>query len=299
MRGMLVREAAGGSIYDLGYRHYDGRRLGRRHAVWAVYEQSLRLIFGIGRPLSSKIGPWLLTAAAYLPAVVQLGIASISTGEVELVRPEEYYTYIQIVLAIFIAVVAPELAGRDQRTQTLSLYFSRAIVREDYAVAKYAALVTAMLGLTLGPQLVLFLGNGVALDDLGGYIEDEWTDVPAAAASALLVCLLFAGIGLAIASQTSRRAYSTIAIIALFVISSVVGVTIVETVDGDAGRHGILISQFHIAEGLTYFLFGATPEPEEPVASADIWGGIYALAAVGIAAVCLAIVLHRYRSIQA
>jgi ABC-2 type transport system permease protein len=294
-----VRDAAGGSIYDLGYRHYSGIRLGRQHAVWAVYAHSLRLIFGIGRPLSSKVGPWLLLGASYLPAVVQLGFASLSSGEVDVFRPEEYYTFIQIVLAIFVAVVAPELAGRDQRLRTLSLYFSRAIRREDYALARYAALVTAMLGLTLGPQLVLFLGNGVALDDFAAYFEDTWQDLPAAAASALLVCTLFAGISLAIAAQTSRRTYSTIAVVAVITLSSVGGVTLVESIEGDIGRYGLLISQFHLAEGFTYWLFDAPPEPGEHIAKADLWGGTYALAALAVSMAALALVLRRYRNIQA
>jgi len=294
-----MREAAGGSIYDLGYRHYTGPRLGRPHAIIAMYVQSLRSIFGIGRPLTSKIGPWLLTAAAYVPALVQLGVASISTGELDVLEPHDYYTYIQIVLALFVAVVAPELAGRDQRSHTLSLYFSRAIVRDDYALAKYAALVTAMLGLTLLPQLLLFIGNGVALDDLGGYVEDQWSEVPAAAASAILICLLFAGIGFAISAQTSRRAYSTIAIIAVMVISSVVGITLVESIEGDGGRYGILVSVFSIADGLTFWFFDATPASEEPLAKADLWGGIYALTAVAVTLVCLALILRRYRTIRA
>lgn len=293
-----MREAPGGSIYDLGYRHYTGPRLGRPHAIIAMYVQSLRSIFGIGRPLTSKIGPWLLTAAAYVPAVVQLGIASIST-EVDIIHPEEYYTYIQIVLALFVAVVAPELAGRDQRSRTLSLYFSRAIVRDDYALAKFAALVTALLGLTFIPQLVLFVGNGVAIEDLGGYVENQWSEVPAAAASATVICLLFAGIALAISAQTSRRAYSTIAIIAVMVISSVVGMTMVESIEGDGGRYGILLSPFSIVDGLTYWFFNATPDPEEPVAKADLWGGIYAATALAMALACVGLILRRYRRIQA
>jgi len=294
-----VREAAGGSIYDLGYRHYTGSRLGRPHAVSAMYVHSLRSIFGIGRPLSSKIGPWLLLGASFLPALVQLGVASISSGDVDVIFPEDYYTYIQIVLALFVAVVAPELAGRDQRSRTLSLYFSRAIVRDDYALAKYGALVTAMLCLTFLPQLILFVGNGVAINDLGGYIENEWSDVPAAAASAIVICLLFAGISLAISAQTSRRAYSTIAIIAVMVISSIVGMTLVESIEGDGGRYGILVSPFNVADGLTYWFFDAVPDPEEPMAKADLWGGLYALTALAIAMVCVALILRRYRSIQA
>jgi ABC-2 type transport system permease protein len=294
-----VREAAGGSIYDLGYRRYTGPRLGRRNAVAAMYIQSLRSIFGIGRPFTSKIFPWLLLGASYLPALVQLGLASLGAQDLEVVRPEEYYTYIQIILGLFVAVVAPELAGRDQRSHTLSLYFSRAIVRDDYALAKFAALVTGMLGLTFVPQLVLFVGNGVAIEDLGGYIENNWSELPAAAASAILICLLFAGVSLAISAQTSRRAYSTIAIIALILISTVIGITLVESVEGDFGRYGILVSLGSVADGLTFWFFGASPDPDEPMAKADLWGGLYALTALAISLFCLALILRRYRTIQA
>ena len=294
-----MREASGGNIYDLGYRHYDGMRLGRRQAVEAMFVQSLRSVFGIGRPLSSKIGPWLLVGIAFLPAVAHLGAASISTGQVELFKPEDYSTIVQVVLALFVAVVAPELMGRDQRTRTLSLYFSRAIVRDDDVLTKSAALFVAMLGMTLGPQLVLFVGNGVALEDLGAYVEDRWTEIPAAVASSFLVCALYSGIGVAIAGQTSRRAYSTIAIIAFLVISSVVGATLVESSDGGGGRYGLLLSPFFLAEGLTYWFFNATPEPDDALATADIWGGLYALTAVAITLFCLVVSLRRYRSIQA
>jgi ABC-2 type transport system permease protein len=266
-----------------------------------MYVHNLRMIFGLGRPVSSKVAPWLLVAAAYVPAVVQAGFGALeqTTADVELILPEEYYTYIQIVLAIFVAVVAPELAGRDQRSRTLSLYFSRAIVRDDYALAKYAALVTGMLLLTLGPQVLLFLGNGLTLDDVGGYARDNWNDLPASFASAVLVSTLLAGIGLAVAAQTSRRAYSTIAIVALLVVSSVVGATMVESIESDLGRYGVLISPFDMAEGFTYWFFGAQPEQDTAVDTADLWGGTYGIVATLISLVCLALVLYRYRRIQA
>ena len=46
---------------------------------------------------------------------------------------------------ILVAVQAPELLGRDVRYRVLSLYFSRALLREDYALAKLAALSAAVL----------------------------------------------------------------------------------------------------------------------------------------------------------
>ena len=44
-----------GTIYDIGYRHYDGPRLGRRGAVGAIVGAGLRAVFGFGRSGRSKI----------------------------------------------------------------------------------------------------------------------------------------------------------------------------------------------------------------------------------------------------
>ncbi|HLQ49004.1 MAG TPA: ABC transporter permease, partial [Candidatus Dormibacteraeota bacterium] len=38
-----------GSIYDIGYRRYEGPRLGRAHAIRSLFFHSLRSTFGIGR----------------------------------------------------------------------------------------------------------------------------------------------------------------------------------------------------------------------------------------------------------
>ena len=182
-----MSESTAGSIYDLGYKRYEGARLGRRHAIWALYIYSVRGVFGIGRSLSSKVGPIGLAIIALLPAVVQLGVAAIAPEDIEVVEPEEYYGFIQIVLAVFCAVVAPELVGRDQRTQTLSLYFSRALRRQDYALAKFAALVTGLLAITVIPQVIMFVGNGLAADDFGDYLQDKWRDLPSVLGSAILL----------------------------------------------------------------------------------------------------------------
>ncbi len=47
----------GGSIYDLGYRGYEGLRLGRRGAITALLTHSVRTAYGLGRNARSKIVP--------------------------------------------------------------------------------------------------------------------------------------------------------------------------------------------------------------------------------------------------
>lgn len=286
---------AAGSIYDLGYRHYEGARLGRRHAVTAVYFQSLRAAFGLGRRPAAKIVPIALTLLATLPAVVQLGIAAASTGEVEVLKLEDYYVYIQILLALFGAAIAPELVGRDQRNRTLSLYFSRALERSDYALAKLAALTTAMLMLTLGPEMILFVGNTFTGDDALAYVQDNWGQVPGIVASALFVSAVMSSVGMAIAAQTPRRAYATGGVIAFFVVSSLVGDVVAST----AGRYGILISPFDSLRGATLWIFNAAPNQDESLAHYDLPGALYVAVLAGMAAVATTILLRRFARLAA
>jgi ABC-2 type transport system permease protein len=296
-----VSESTAGSIYDLGYKRYEGARLGRRHAIWALYIYSVRAVFGIGRSLWSKVGPIGLAIIALLPAVLQLGIAAIAPAEeeIEIIRPEDYYFIIQIVLAVFCAVVAPELVGRDQRTHTLSLYFSRALRRQDYALAKFAALVTGMLAITVIPQVIMFAGNGLAANDFGDYLQDERRDLPSILGSAILLSGFIAAIGLVIAAQTPRRAYSTVAILAAFVLTAPVGAGLFEAADQDVGRFALLISPFHVVQGFTFWFFGATFDPETQHAKADLPGVAYAIDAALVALLMLALLLRRYGRISA
>jgi ABC-2 type transport system permease protein len=289
-------ERAAGNIYDLGYRGYGGRRLGRSYAILALYVHSLRSCFGLGRRTSSKIIPITLAILAVVPAAIQLGIASVASGIVEIYRAENYYTFIEVVLALFCAAVAPELVGRDQRNRTLSLYFARAINRRDYAAAKYAALVTAMLILTLGPQTVLFIGNGLAVNDLGGYFEDNLDQFPRYVLSGIWLSLLIAGVGLAVASQTPRRAYSSVGIIALFVVPAPIASIIVNLASG-AAHYAIFLSPFHLMEGLTNWIFAAPSDGD--LALADQPGVLYGLVALALIGLALLATWRRYERIAA
>ncbi len=288
----------GGTIYDIGYQRHEGVRLGRRHAIWALYIHSLRSVFGIGRSLSSKVGPMGLAVIALLPAIVQLGIAAIAPDEVEVFRPEDYYHLIEIVLAIFCAVVAPELVGRDQRTQTLSLYFSRALRRQDYALAKFAALMTGMLAITVIPQVMMFVGNGLAANNFFDYLQDEWTDLPSILGSAILLSGLIAGISLVIAAQMPSRAYSTVGIIAAFVLTSIIAGSVFELADKDVGRFALLLSPFHVVRGLSLWFFDAAPGHGSQFAEADLPGVMYAIDAALIAVIMLILLLRRYEKIS-
>lgn len=295
----LASDQPSGSIYDLGYRRYEGLRLGRRHAVTALYLQSLRAAFGLGRRTSSKIIPIGLAILTLVPAIIQLGIAAVAANVVEVYRAENYYGYIQVTLWLFCAAVASELVGRDQRTHTLSLYFCRSLLRRDYALAKLAAFVSAFLLLTVVPQAVLYVGNAFAGNDTLGYMRDNWRDVARVLASAAAISLLFASIGLAAASQTPRRAYATGAIVFLFAIMWVVGEVVVQATDETLGRYALLISPLHLMRGFVFWAFDATPGEESAfgLAGFDMW--VYGAGCLVAVAAATALLLRRYERIAA
>lgn len=288
----------GGNIYDLGYRRYTGERLGRKHATLALYLYTLRGAFGLGRRTSSKIIPVIITVIAFIPALIQLGIAAIASGVIDIIRPENYYGYVQVTVALFCAAVAPEVAGRDQRTRTLSLYFSRALRRSDYALAKLGAFTTALLLLTLVPQAILFVGNALATNDTAAFLDDNWNEVPRIAASGLLIAALMASASLAIACQTARRSYATVAVIALFLITTPLAAIFVHET-GDWGRLAILFSPFDLLTGTTLAIFDIAPDPDTSLDIADLPALLYPAVTLALTLFFDGLVLRRYERITA
>lgn len=296
---MSPSERVAGNIYDLGYRTYDGARLGRRYAVASLFLYSMRAAFGLGRRTTAKIIPFALAALVFIPAAIALGVAALVSDDVELWSHEGYYGAIRIVLMLFAAAIAPELVSRDQRTRTLSLYFSRALERLDYAAAKTLALVAAMLILTLGPQTLLFIGRGLASNSVPDYLSDNSGDIVPIVVTAVGTSLLVALWGVAIASQTGRRAYGTIAILALFMLSALIAPILAET-SGEAGaRIGSLLSPFGICEGFTYWVFDQPLPSGATTDEANLQGWVWGAVMLGYIAALAAVIVRRYEKISA
>jgi ABC-2 type transport system permease protein len=278
-------------IYDLGYRSYDGERLGRAYAVVSLFTYSLHAVFGLGRSVMSKVFPMGLALLALIPALVQLAIAAISPQDFEIAKLENYFSWVSLILALFCAVSSPELVGRDQRHHTLALYFSRALSRTDYISAKLLALIVAMLIVLVSPQVILLLGNAVATQDMMAYLKDNVSQVPAVIASSILVALMMSSVSVAIASQTSKRAW---AVIIYFVVATALGAVLRETIASDSGDYAILLSPLAVLEGAVYWIFNATPDAGSDLAQVNVDGIYYFLAASGYTLVGLAVVYRRF-----
>jgi ABC-2 type transport system permease protein len=285
----------GGSIYDLGYRPYEGKRLGRAYAVQSLYWYSLRSIFGLGRSVMAKFFPWALVAVALLPAIVQIGIAAIvPVTDFEIVTHEGHFRYIRPIVALFCALAAPDLTGRDMRARTLTLYFSRALSRTDYVTAKLASLITAIFILNFVPQVLLMIGNAVATDDVTGYFSDNGKDILPIFVSSVAISVIMGSVAMAISAQSSRRAIATIAVLGVFTISLSLSSILVNLIEGDYRGYAIFISPMNTLDGFIYWVFNATPDFNSVLDLADLSGVAYLLGCIAYAAVATGWLFRRY-----
>ncbi|MCA9851535.1 MAG: ABC transporter permease [Dehalococcoidia bacterium] len=289
------------SIYDLGYRRYEGVRLGRRHAILALYRESLRAAFGLGRSWSAKVGPAILIFIALVPALIQIIVgALIPAGELELIRHDEYYGGVKFILALYVGVVAPDVVGRDQRTRALTLYFTRPMSRSDYALGKLAAMTTAMLFITLIPQLLLFIGNALSTDDFAQFAKDNWDQLFPIVGTALFGSWLIASIGTVIAAQTPQRAFATVGIIVAFLLTTAISAVMLQEFETPWTDATAFLSPLELVDGLTYWMFrtdiSGNGSLVEMSGFATAWFG---LGAAVMALACDALLLRRYAKVQA
>lgn len=296
-------DATADSIYDLGYRGYQGVHLGRPHAVGSLVKQSFRQSWGLGRPGRAKIVPFGLAALATVPAIVALGISALAKqlGAADMIeaaspiRYETYYPVIGQIVFLFAAAQAPELLGRDQRHRVLALFFSRAIRREDYATAKLFALGGAMLAFLLFPLAVIFVGRALlAADVVAGVVADA-AEVPAIVGEAMLTAWLLAAMSLAIASFTPRRAYATAAIFAVVVIPAVTVGALSELAPGQVVGAVSLLSPGDVLDGANAFVFGNALAGPPSVSMPSV---AYVGSALAMIAVSTAILVARYLRIE-
>jgi ABC-2 type transport system permease protein len=292
----------GGDIYDLGYQRYVGPRLGRPAAVSALFWHTVRSTFGIGRGGRAKIAPFTLAGFALLPAVLAVGITAIASqagdaGEIlDESSPIQYGTYHSIVatlVMLFCAAQAPELLGRDQRYGVLPIYFSRALERVDYALAKAGGLVAGLLVLTLLPQLILLVGRILAAPDPATGAGKELPNLPPILIQGVLAAGLLGAVAMVIAAFTPRRAYATAAIIAVFIIPPVIAALIQRLGAGDVARFLVFLRPGDVLDGSNAFLFDTLAEGRA-VRSSDLPPIAYPLAALLGTVGALGVTVRRY-----
>ncbi len=294
-------EAAVGVIHDLGYRGYDGPRLGRAQIVRALTWHSFRSAWGIGRGVKGKVIPVLAFIAICLPALVNA--FAVARGNPRLFGYDVYASQLRVaVVTIFLAAQAPELVSRDLRNHVLPLYFCRPLRRGDYPLAKYLAFTAALLILIEVPLLILYVGT-IASAKGGSAVWSETRALIPGLGVGLLYAVLMAAIGLFLACLTGRRAYSTGIVAISCVLTFFLSLLLIGAEGGTAAtstgaRLAGLFSPYTIIDGVRIWL-GGNPDPQTSLASdPGHFGPLYGVLAVLLLAACLGGLAARYRKVS-
>ena len=230
-------------VFDLGYQAYTGPREGRDRSRRALFENGVRTLLGIGRGGRAKILPILLLVATITPALIFVVVLALAGVEDELPTAGEYYGIVGLILVLFGAVMSPELLIADRRSNVLQLYLVRPVTATDYVVARFLAFFVVVLALVYSGQVILLAGYLLTVDGPGGWLKDNWLDIPRFLGAGVLFALFVTAIPMAAAAVISRRAYVAVFVIAAFLATSL-------TADGLAGSENCEAVEIRDESGL-------------------------------------------------
>jgi ABC-2 type transport system permease protein len=284
-------------IHDLGFRHYEGERLGRAWKFRSLLVETLRGIFGLGRPAKAKVMPWLLASFMIGPAAVSTIVLFVAgTGE-HLFDYRIYSMNLAFIIALFVAARAPYAVSRDLRDGTMPLYLSRPVTYRDYVGAKLSGLTIATFVIQVVPVTVMMVTALLAKLPAGEQLG-QWA---ASLMVALFVSLILSAIALAIAAATPRRGLGVAAIAATLLITFAIGLILIDPYGptGDLAIAPFLggVDPFQIVNGIAVAFFDSPGAEGIPTATGVgdglIFLGLFAL----VVSTCVALLMRRYKKV--
>jgi ABC-2 type transport system permease protein len=257
-----------GTVFDIGYQSYTGIREGRGRARKAVYKDGLRAALGLGRGARAKILPWffvfVLSAIATVMAIVagaadRIGGAG-TADKMNLPSHSDYNGIASIIMFVFAAIVGPELLCRDKRDGVINLYLVRPLTGSDYIVSRWAAFMTVMTAAAWLPQVILFLGLCGGDPKPAVYFAAHWLDIPRFLLAGLAMAAYTTTLALLTASFTSRRAYASVFLVGLFIITTPFTIGLAQEVSGVAGQWISMFNLSNIPVHVNDIIFGEISE---------------------------------------
>ncbi|MGC4108940.1 MAG: ABC transporter permease subunit [Nocardioides sp.] len=285
-------DRAFGEVYDRGYQHYTGPRLGRAHAFRALTGYSMKRALGSKKRWTAKVVPVILYTAVALLVIIPLGIQAF-IDSAQILQYWDYFSVAWLILGVFVATIAPEMLCGDRREKTLILYFSRPITRLDYLLAKLLATGLLTLTITLVPLAIFWLGRQLLSDSpvsaMKNNLDDLWKIV--------IVCVItsayLGALGLTISAFTSRKAIAVGIIVVAFLFASALA-GVLQNVFGTNDQK----AWFGLISPARTILQFATGIWDQPIQDSqfgnplDTW--IYGAAMIVITLICCAIMYWRY-----
>jgi ABC-2 type transport system permease protein len=286
----------GARIYDVGYRSYDGPRRPPRWAVVTIAVHAAQRVLGLRRSFRHKVLPVIAIAIAFLPALVSLVLAVVLDQDLSeddgLITYGDYYFFIASAIALFAAFVAPEALCTDRRTGMLGLYLAGPIDRMRYLLAKAAAVICVMLLMTLAPPL--FLLAAYVVEGLGPDASGLPGLLLRILATGLALAVLFAAVGMGVASLTTRKAVAAVVMVLVVLVPGIVAEIAIES--GGAPDVLSLAGLLALTTELPLRVFGDDPSQGAigDVSTGLLVAGVAAWTVAGAAVTWLA-----YRRIEA
>jgi ABC-2 type transport system permease protein len=287
-----------GAVFDLGYKPYEGTRLGRSGAIRAIIKDGMRRVMGLRRKARKKVYPWTLVVLLALPAIVFVGLAFfLSTFSPEADSPfgghSEYLGLSGAIVMLFVALAAPELLISDREQGVLSVYSSRPITAWDYIAARAGALFAVVATFVLAPNILMYFGfaaldsEGMAsalvgnLDDLGKVLLTTIAYIVGYGAPALLIATY--------AKRTGPAAGIYLAIM----FGSAGFAEAFQNVSFAGARFGTLLSFLQHPEVIRNWVFDQAQTGAPIEAGFDPWASLLVIVAVAVLTTVL--MYRRYR----
>jgi ABC-2 type transport system permease protein len=267
-----------GTVFDIGYQRYGGTREGRGRGRRAVFKDGFRSALGFGRGGRAKVLPWLfiglLTAIATVMALIA-GAAERRGGpgaaeKMNLPSHSDYNGIASIIMFVFAAVVGPELLCPDRRNGVISLYLVRPLTGTDYIASRWAAFLAVMTAAAWLPQIILFLGLSMGDPAPLAYVQAHWVDIPRFLLAGVMMAAYANGLALLTASFTTRRAYASVFLVGLFVISTPFTVGLADELGGKAGQWVSMFNLTNIPVHVNDIIFGQVSDVTEDAPAREL-----------------------------
>lgn len=279
-----------GEVYDRGYKHYDGERLGRKHAFGALIRYSIQRALGIKKRWTAKIIPIIIYVVAVGTVAILIGIEAFLPNSTTMTYAD-YFVFIFLVEGLFVATMAPEMLCPDRRENVLTLYFSRAITRLDYVLAKLSATAILTLTVSLAPAALLWLFRQLLADRPLSALKDNVDQLGKIILAGTLIALYLGAVGLVVSSFTSRKAIAIPVIFVGYVITEVMVNGFAEVLEDHSWSDYLLfLSPGALTNNLVFSFF---PSEDSTMEIAFEWWAYVAAMAVTIM-ISVAIMVWRY-----
>jgi ABC-2 type transport system permease protein len=281
-----------GEVYDRGYQHYTGPRLGRAHAFRALTGYSMKRALGSKKRWTAKVVPVILYVAVAMLVIIPLGIQAF-IDSAEILQYWDYFSVAWLILGVFVATIAPEMLCGDRREKTLILYFSRPITRLDYLLAKLLATALLTLTITLIPLAIFWLGRQLLDDSPVSAMRDNIGDLFKIVVVSIVVSAYLGALGLVVSAFTGRKAIAVGIIIVAFLFASALAGVLQNVFGTDSQKAWFgLISPVRT---ITQFVTGIWDHPVQDNqfgSPLDTW--VYGAVMIAVVLVCCAIMYWRY-----